>query len=114
MSNLSGDSAVQELIGLELISVSVSTGLMRLLFERGWELVVYNPVTMEVSGEDSPLGDGNMLVGKTVVRCVTMRDEFLLQLSADVALQVDLRDEAFVGPEAMQFIGPQDKFIIWN
>lgn len=114
MAHLSGNNAVQKLIGRALISVNVSTDFVRLLFEEGWELVIYNPVTVEASGIRISLGDGNVLVGKTVAGCVTMPDECLLQLSADVSLRVDLRDEVFVGPEAMQLIGPAGEIVIWN
>lgn len=114
MIHPSSNSVVEKLIGLVLVSINVPADFVRLLFEEGWELAIYNPFTVEVSGKRVPLGDGGLLVGKTVVRCVTTHDECLLQLSSDVSLRVDLRDEVFVGPEAMQLIGPAGEIIIWN
>jgi hypothetical protein len=114
MIDTSGSDPVLKLIGLTLTSVDVSTDLVRLLFEDGWRLIIYNPCAMEVSGLSVPLGDGNMLIGRTVITSVTTCDGFELQLSGGVSLRVDLRDEAFVGPEAMQLIGPTGEIIVWN
>jgi hypothetical protein len=105
---------VGKLIGLALISASHSGGTMNVLFEGGWELAIYNPFVIEKTGDRISVDEESYLVGKTVVDCASDSEEFILTLSGRINLRVDLSDEAFTGPEAMQLIGPSGEIVVWN
>ncbi|MGN7836768.1 hypothetical protein [Stenotrophomonas sp. 22385] len=72
----------------------------------GWSLHIYNRASFEHSLQNSILLN---LKGCTI-------DGTTMTLAFDdgSALQVDLSDSGYDGPEAMQLNGPDGSVIIWN
>lgn len=80
---------------------------LRVLFEDGFEIHVYN--------------DHENQRGKTPDDLVGMELQTVIETASQIAFEfgvtsliVNLTDEAYTGPEALVFYGPNDLIVIWN
>lgn len=76
-----------------------------------YQLSIVNPV--HVTGIDGPL-ELSSLKGKMVNRVEENEHTALIGFNDGLQLVIDLRDESFVGPEAMVLHGPADLIVVWN
>jgi hypothetical protein len=102
---------LQPLIGKE-VTLSVKDDMVTIYSRDGWELHIYNSFSLTGDGflkkpTDAPLS-------LVLLSFRFDRGELALQFSGDVTLTVDLSDDGYTGPEAMQLNGPDGKIIIWN
>ena len=103
-------SRLTVLRGLKVTDADLTQGDAGLLFENGASLNIYNP--FEVSGD--PAQKGKSLAGKTVTEVEESTFEAIISLSGGVSIRIDMRDEAFSGPEAMQLRVPGHDIVVWN
>ena len=91
-------------------SIRRGPGALEIEFERGVGLSVYNACT--VSG----LAEGRIeeLAGATVERVTESKESAQIVFTDGRVVQVDLRDEAFNGPEAMVLTVPGEPTVVWN
>jgi len=78
----------------------------------GWSLHIYNVVTLSGMEVIEP-SDGNLL---RLVFDGYVQDETTLSLKfrGGGLISVDLSDNGYSGPEAMQLNGPDGSIVIWN
>lgn len=56
----------------------------------------------------------NMFLGKTIKEINEANNEIKITTEDDNWFIVDLREEAYVGPEAMSLHGPENLLVVWN
>jgi len=105
---------ISNLKGLKLLSYTRFSDSTRIIFDKGWEMIIYNPYSIEKNGIDISLEDNELLKGNSIVDYSYTSDEIIFTLNAGIIIHVNLRENAFVGPEAMQVITPEGKIIVWN
>jgi hypothetical protein len=54
------------------------------------------------------------LIGQVIKEVIETREAVKIFTTLEMALTIDLRDEAFNGPEAMSLHGPENYVKIWN
>jgi hypothetical protein len=52
--------------------------------------------------------------GLRIEAVLEMKDAISLMLQNSIRIVVDLRDEAYFGPEALVLHGPNDLIVVWN
>ena len=72
-------------------------------------LRISNPISLDkktTSIED--------FIGKVILKVIDNDELLMIHTEDDFHLTVDLRQEAFVGPEAMSLNGPDNLIVVWN
>ena len=85
--------------------------ITRVIAFEDYQLRIANPVN--VSGID---GSSELisLVGKVVSRIEDNQRTALIAFNDGLQLEIDLRDESFIGPEVMVLHGPDDLIVVWK
>jgi len=96
--------------GLKVSDSVFTDGDIGIAFENGVSLAVYNKHELiGFSHDDMPA-----LIGKTVIRVDESSDATTVEFDSNLAIRIDMRDEAYMGPEAMQLRVPGEHIVIWN
>jgi hypothetical protein len=105
-----GKSKLRIICGLKVIDALWTDGDSGISFENGISLAIYNRYILE--GFD--LSEANSLIGKIVTSIDEAADTTTIRFGNDWAILIDMRDEAYTGPEAMQLRIPGESIVIWN
>lgn len=103
---------LKRLLGLAVEEVSWDGESLGLSFGGGWCLAIHNRFAYRIGADQSSAFQ--QLKGALVLRVSEDRDGILLKFAGDQVLEVDLTDDAFHGPEAMQLKGPSGEIVVWN
>jgi hypothetical protein len=103
-------SPLGKLVGRLVRKVLAVEDYLQIHFEFGTSLNIYNP--MLVSGTAS--GSLTDIEGHRVSRVSERPDSASLEFDDGTIVTIDLRDEAFVGPEAMVLEVPGEPIVVWN
>lgn len=85
--------------------------LTRVIGFEEYQLSIVNPA--HLAGNDGSL-ELSSLKGKVVSRVEENEHTALIGFNDGLQLVIDLRDESFIGPEAMVLHGPDDLIVVWN
>jgi hypothetical protein len=96
---------VRLLLGRRILEIQEDDDGLGLRFHNGSSLAIWNPANFDHSAD---------LVGRRVEMVQEAQSQFVMSLDDGRELTVDLRDEAFSGPEAMMLTGPNNEIIVWN
>jgi hypothetical protein len=105
-----GESKLQTICGLKVVDAEFIISDTGLLFENGIRLVIYNKFDLVGISHS----DVKQLIGKAV--CNVDEGEHLITIffEKNVAIEIDMRDDAYSGPESIQLLIPGEPIIIWN
>jgi hypothetical protein len=107
-------SPIDDLIGLRLTSHEPVEDYVQLSFEEGAAILsIYN--RYEVRGPEPELGQGlGNMMGRRLIGVATGPDfvEFTFEQGSSVV--VDLRDDAYTGPEAMHLLRSGRATVVWR
>jgi hypothetical protein len=103
-------TSLRALEGLTVRSIRREDGCLQVEFERGVGLSIYNRCSLR--GIDD--GVVEELEGAVVERASETKTNAQLEFSGGRAIEIDLRDDAFNGPEAMQLTIPGEPTVVWN
>ncbi|MBU2050903.1 hypothetical protein ACYX79_14010 [Stenotrophomonas rhizophila] len=78
----------------------------------GWMLHIYN--TVELLGAESAAALAPASFRLKLLDCVFDQKKMTLFFTCGKALIVDMTDDGYSGPEAMQLNGPDGSIMIWN
>jgi len=105
-------TALQELIGLKVSKASLVHDYLQIFFEGGAVLNVYNP--FRLSGGAARDG-GAPPVGASVLASVEEEGRKIeLTFSNGVVVSIDMRDEAYQGPEALELVRAGSPTVVWR
>ena len=105
-----GKSKLSVICGLKVADAVFAEGDAGIKFENGISLVIYN--RYELVGFVS--SDAQYLLGINVTAVDVGADTLTIRFENNWALRVDMRDEAYTVPEAMQLRVPGEPIVIWN
>jgi hypothetical protein len=97
----------QRLIRRIVDDAFVENGELYLGFGDQWRLAILNPFQIEPGNADD-------LVGAALLMFEERGKEEVLQFDTGVTVKVDMRDEAYRGPEAIVLSGPKGLLVVWN
>lgn len=100
---------LSQLNGLKVKNILLIPGDAGVNFEDGTSLCIYNRFDLLGFG----LEEASILIGSTVTEATESESSAVIRFG-DRAIQVDLRDEAYEGPEAMQLLVPGKPIVVWN
>jgi len=107
-------SPFDDLIGIRLTSHEIVEDYEQLIFEDGAAILsVYNPY--EVRGPETESGQAITSVMGRRLLAVTIRPSLVeLSFEESLSVNVDMRDEAFAGPEAMALHQSGKSPVVWT
>lgn len=105
-----GKSKLGIICGLKVENAVLAENDAGIGFENGISLAIYN--RYELVG--FILSDAQQLIGNTVTHVDESAGTITIGFENNWALRVDMRDEAYTGPEAMQLCVPGKPIVIWN
>ncbi|MFA6094294.1 MAG: hypothetical protein WC757_00155 [Candidatus Paceibacterota bacterium] len=105
-----GKSKLSVICGLKIEDAVFADGDTGISFENRISLAIYN--RYELVG--FVLGDIQRLIGNIVTYVDEGVDTITIRFENNWALRIDMRDEAYMGPEAMQLRVPGEPIVIWN
>ena len=103
-------SPLHKLIGCKVVEFSYEPERMGALFENGSALAIYN----KMSVEDTRDG-GNISVADASILSAREDNELVcIEFDNGIVWKIDLSDDAYSGPEAMQLNVVGDPIVIWR
>lgn len=102
-----------DLLGREVTAVIDDNSGLGISLDGGWSIGIENPYSYDLRPDEKGVGLA-ALVGHRLVAIDTSPETAELKFSDEARLTVDLRDDAFAGPEAMQLYGPNNVIVVWN
>lgn len=104
------ESKLSILFGKTVIEADLTPQDAGLLFEGGITLNLYNRYT--VTG---PVGSGAYaIIGAKVINVTETPEHAIFEFDSSVRIEVDLTDDAYTSPEAMQLRVPGSPIVIWS
>jgi hypothetical protein len=103
-------SKLMTIVGRRVLDVDLTPFDAGLLFEGGVTLNIYNRYTASGMAGDNV----KALVGAKVTRVEETSYRAILEFDFNVHIEVDLTDDAYTSPEAMQLRIPGEPILIWN
>lgn len=104
------ESKLKKICNLKIMNAVFIEGEAGISFENGTNLSIYN--RFELEGFN--LEDVHLLVGSFITDVQECEEIILICFRNNLKLRIDMRDEAYTGPEALQLCVPGEPIIIWN
>ncbi len=105
-----GNSKLKTICGLKIVDAVLAIGDAGISFENGISLAIYNQFALL----GITMTDARLLIGKVVSNVDEDKYTITIKLENDLSIQIDMRDEAYTGPEAIQLCIPGEPIVIWN
>jgi hypothetical protein len=98
------------MVGFKIVDAILTAGDAGIAFENGISLAIYNEFCLTgFSGDEA-----RRLIGNSV-RHVDGNGEFIsIYFEKGLSMQIDMRENSYAGPEAMQLRIPGKPTVIWN
>lgn len=103
-------SKLKVICGLKVTDAVWTEGDAGISFEHGISLAIYNKYEFVGFGLDN----AKLLIGNFVTDVDESSNTITIRFKNNFALRIDMRDEAYTGPEAMQLRVPGEPIVIWN
>ena len=103
-------SKLEIILGLKVVNAVFEPEEEGISFESGVNLGIYNK--FELSG--MALSDAHLLIGKSVINLKEDKETIIINFEGNLSLKIDMRSEAYSGPEALQLRVPGEPIVIWN
>ena len=101
-------SKLDILVGIAVTDALKVRDYVQLLFERDIVLTIYNEFKLLNNHDVSSLS------GAKLVKVEEKPEAVILYFSNGTRLHIDLRDEAYNGPEALELRVPGQPTVVWN
>lgn len=101
------------LTGLTVKAVSTDQDGIHLTFSDGTRLMIYNYATLNGRSLETT-NETERLLGLAVLSCDQSETTITLMFRDGPLLRVDLTDQAYRGPEALQIMTRDGRIIVWN
>ena len=103
------NSPLQEIRGLTITTVKQIRDYVQIHFAETVGISIYTRMAINPS-----LSEISELTGKTVIEVLERKDEIVLIFLDDLTLKIDMRAEAYHGPEALELNRRGHPPVIWN
>lgn len=103
-------SKLQAICGLKILDATFDDGEAGLRFHDGTILAIYNKFELE---NIIPV-DASRIIGACIRQVDESEASIALIFDNELTLRIDMRGEAFSGPEAMQLRVPGESIVVWN
>jgi len=115
MEKRDADSLLAPIIGQRVTEVVAGDEVITFRTDGGWRIAIYNASSLETASA-APLTEENArtLRGTRIVDIKTEPQFVAITFDHPARLVIDLRDEAYSGPEAMLITGPGEVILAWN
>lgn len=101
---------LEVICGLKILDAAFVEGDAGISFENGISIAIYN----QYKFDGCVLDDGKSLIGNIVIRVDEGIDVITIEFSNNCVLHIDMRNDAYTGPEAMQLRVPNEPIVVWN
>ncbi len=94
------------------VTLTVEDEQLQVRTDDGWSLHIYNGYTLSCGERVGALTHASLRL--KLVDCLVDDVKMTMMFSGDKILTVDLTDDGYSGPEAMQLNGPDGSIVIWS
>lgn len=103
-------SKLKAIRGFKVLDAVLDIDDAGISFENGASLAIYN--NFELAGAFS--NNAQLLVGKIVTDVDESEYAITIKFGEDFIIRIDMRDDAYNGPEAIELRIPGEPIVIWN
>lgn len=103
---------LEELIGSRIETAEVVEDYLQLLFANGASLNIYNEHA--INGPDGEVRDSGDLVGAILTEVREQGTHIRLAFSNGLEISIDMSEDAYTGPEALQLTRPGLPTVVWR
>lgn len=104
------ESKLKIICGLKVVDAAFTDSDAGIIFEKEINLVVYNKYILT----GLSLSEASLLIDKIVIDINEDECLITIKFDCDLTMHIDMRDDAYTGPEAMQLRVPGEPIVIWN
>jgi hypothetical protein len=105
-----GISKLEAICGLKVVDAILAEGDTGICFENGASLSIYN--RYKLFGFDT--SDAQVLIGQVVTHVNDDINAVTIIFGNNSEIRIELVDDAYTGPEAIQFRVPGEPIVVWN
>jgi hypothetical protein len=102
---------LERLVGTTVVSADLAQGQFAIRLEGGWRLTIYNRFVISSVQAEREAASPKTLPGNCISGVTLTHDHLKLELTDGSAVEIDLRDEAYTGPEAMMLVDPSGEIM---
>ncbi len=103
-------SKIQVICGLKVVDMVLSEDSAGVVFENEVNLIIYNKfILIGVTSYKA-----KKIIGKVVIGVEENEFSVTINFEDSLAIKIDMNDEAYSVPEAMQLLVPGEPIVIWN
>ncbi len=103
-------SMIQKIIDRRIKSFQIDADGICIEFVDEIKVIVYNRVRINIEGSH----DFTEIVNAQVIEVNEGSEKIVIKTDVDIVIVIDLSDNAYSGPEAMQMIVPDGPIVVWN
>ncbi|MDA8485650.1 hypothetical protein NNO07_21490 [Pseudomonas resinovorans] len=104
------NSKLEIICGVKISDISLIDNDAGIVFENGCSPSIYNKFTL--SGINKR--DEKILIGRKITKINEDAQEITMTLEGNFMITINMRDNAYSGPEALQLRIPGNPIVIWN
>ena len=103
--------SLEIVVGKKVVDADLTPQDGGLVFEGGITLNIYNRYAVF---DRNQVAVGKILVGMIVTKVEEEKDHIFIIFGEEIKMEIDLTDDAYYYPEAMQLRVPGKSIVIWN
>ena len=101
---------LESIVGLKIVDAILTIGDVGIGFENGGSLAIYNDFNLTGFSQN----ETNLLIGNKAIKVDDNGETIIIYFENNLSLAIDLREESYTAPEAIQLRIPGEPIIIWN
>jgi len=104
----------RQFIGFMITRLALFVNMSNLFYSEPWHLVLYNAATIEADSRKVKSGNGDCLVGKTILDCLTSTTEFVFRLPGGITSYGSSRGGVLRSRGDRKLYGLNGEIVVWN
>ena len=105
-----GNQKLESIVGLKIIDAILTIGDAGIGFENGGSLAIYNKFNLTGFSQN----EACLLIDNKVIRVNDNGEAISIFFGGNLSLEIDMREDSYTAPEAMQLRISGEPITIWN
>jgi hypothetical protein len=101
---------LESIVGLRVVDAILTIGDAGIRFENGASLAIYNEFSLTGFSQN----EERLLINNLVTRINDSGNKISIFFEKELSIEIDMHEESYTSPEAMQLRIPGEPIIIWN
>jgi hypothetical protein len=101
---------LKSIIGLKIVDATLTIGDAGIGFENGGSLAIYNKFNLTGFSQT----EVHLLIVNKTTKVDDKGKTIMISFGGNLSLEIDMREESYTAPEAIQLRIPGEPIVIWN